>query len=51
MIHWAVILPLLFFLIIIFGIGIWANRQVVQSNSFYRSTFRRFAKWVALFWQ
>lgn len=39
MIHWAVIIPLFFFLIIIFGIGIWANRQVVQSKSFLQEYF------------
>lgn len=39
MIHWSVIIPLLIFLIIIFGIGIWANRQVRTSNSFLQEYF------------
>ena len=39
MIHWSVIIPLFVFLIIIFGIGIWANRQVVNSNSFLQEYF------------
>ena len=39
MIHWSVIVPLLVFLIIIFGIGIWANRHVVNSNSFLQEYF------------
>ena len=39
MTHWQVIVPLLFFLIIIFGIGIWANKQVRTSNSFLQEYF------------
>lgn len=39
MIHWSVIIPLVFFLIIIFGIGIWANRKVRTSNSFLQEYF------------
>ena len=39
MIHWSVIIPLLIFLVIIFGIGIWANRQVRSSNSFLQEYF------------
>lgn len=39
MIHWQVILPLLVFLVIIFGIGIWANRQVRTTNSFLQEYF------------
>lgn len=39
MIHWSVIIPLIIFLIIIFGIGIWANRQVRTSNSFLQEYF------------
>lgn len=39
MIHWSVIIPLFIFLIIIFGIGIWANRQVRTSNSFLQEYF------------
>lgn len=39
MIHWSVIIPLLIFLIVIFGIGIWANRQVRTSNSFLQEYF------------
>ncbi|WP_199912320.1 MULTISPECIES: sodium/pantothenate symporter [unclassified Lysinibacillus] len=37
--HWSVIIPLIFFLIIIFGIGIWANRKVRSSNSFLQEYF------------
>ncbi|WP_339199669.1 sodium/pantothenate symporter [Solibacillus sp. FSL R5-0449] len=37
--HWSVIIPLLIFLIVIFGIGIWANRQVRTSNSFLQEYF------------
>lgn len=32
MMHWSVILPLFVFLVIIFGIGIWANKQVRTSD-------------------
>jgi len=39
MIHWQVIFPLLIFLIIIFGIGFWANKQVRNSNSFLQEYF------------
>lgn len=39
MIHWQVIIPLVVFLVLIFGIGIWANRQVMQSNSFLQEYF------------
>ena len=39
MIHWSVIIPLFIFLVIIFGIGIWANRQVRSSNSFLQEYF------------
>ncbi|MEK4092356.1 sodium/pantothenate symporter [Viridibacillus sp. FSL R5-0477] len=37
--HWQVIIPLVVFLVVIFGIGIWANRQVMQSNSFLQEYF------------
>ncbi|MEK4760495.1 sodium/pantothenate symporter [Viridibacillus sp. FSL E2-0187] len=37
--HWQVIIPLVVFLVLIFGIGIWANRQVMQSNSFLQEYF------------
>ncbi|WP_172954433.1 sodium/pantothenate symporter [Solibacillus sp. R5-41] len=37
--HWQVIIPLLLFLVIIFGIGIWANKQVRTSNSFMQEYF------------
>ncbi|MBK3493650.1 sodium/panthothenate symporter [Viridibacillus sp. YIM B01967] len=37
--HWQVIIPLAIFLIIIFSIGIWANRHVMQSNSFLQEYF------------
>lgn len=39
MIHWQVIIPLLVFLIIIFMIGFWANKQVRTSNSFLQEYF------------
>jgi len=39
MIHWSVIIPLVIFLIIIFGIGFWANKQVRLSNSFLQEYF------------
>lgn len=39
MIHWQVIIPLVVFLVLIFAIGIWANRQVMQSNSFLQEYF------------
>lgn len=37
--HWQVILPLVVFLIAIFGIGIWANMRVRQSESFLSEYF------------
>ncbi|OCS85451.1 sodium/pantothenate symporter [Caryophanon tenue] len=37
--HWQVILPLLLFLVIIFGIGIWTNMRVRQSDSFLSDYF------------
>ena len=37
--HWQVVFPLLLFLIIIFGIGIWANKHVRSSNSFLQEYF------------
>lgn len=39
MIHWQVIIPLLLFLVVIFGIGIVANKQVRTSNSFMQEYF------------
>lgn len=39
MTQWQVIVPLIFFLIIIFGIGIWANKHVRSSNSFLQEYF------------
>ena len=39
MIHWQVIIPLFVFLIIIFAIGFWANKQVRNSNSFLQEYF------------
>ena len=39
MIHWQVIVPLAIFLIAIFGIGIWANKQVRTSGSFMQEYF------------
>lgn len=37
--HWQVVFPLLLFLIIIFGIGLWANKHVRSSNSFLQEYF------------
>ncbi|OCS90744.1 sodium/pantothenate symporter [Caryophanon latum] len=37
--HWQVILPLVVFLVLIFGIGIWANMRVRQSESFLSEYF------------
>lgn len=39
MIHWQVIVPLAIFLIAIFGIGIWSNKQVRTSSSFMQEYF------------
>jgi sodium/pantothenate symporter len=39
MIHWQVIIPLVIFLIIIFGIGFWANKHIRLSNSFLQEYF------------
>ncbi|MGJ7918984.1 sodium/pantothenate symporter [Neobacillus sp. LXY-4] len=37
--NWAVITPLLIFLMIIFSVGIWSNKYVVQSDSFIKEYF------------
>ncbi|TSI05266.1 sodium/panthothenate symporter [Lysinibacillus sp. BW-2-10] len=39
MIQWQVIIPLLIFLVIIFGIGIWANKQIRTTSSFLQEYF------------
>ena len=39
MMHWGVIFPLIIFLVIIFLIGIWANKSVMQSDSFLQEYF------------
>lgn len=39
MIHWQVIIPLVIFLIAIFAIGFWANKQVRTSNTFLQEYF------------
>lgn len=39
MIHWQVIIPLILFLVIIFLIGMWANKHVMQSDSFLQEYF------------
>ena len=39
MIQWQVIIPLFIFLVIIFGIGIWANKRVRTSSSFLQEYF------------
>ena len=45
MIHWRVIIPLIIFLVIIFLIGIWANKNVMQSDSFLQEYFQVDDKW------
>lgn len=37
--NWAVILPLVIFLVIIFMIGVWSNRSMKSSNSFLQDYF------------
>ncbi|MGG0658535.1 sodium/pantothenate symporter [Rummeliibacillus pycnus] len=37
--HWHVIIPLVIFLVIIFVIGFWANKHVMNSNSFLQEYF------------
>lgn len=37
--NWAVITPLLLFLIIIFAVGFWSNKFVIRSNSFLQEYF------------
>ncbi|WP_042350469.1 sodium/pantothenate symporter [Bacillus massiliigorillae] len=37
--NWAVIIPLLIFLVLIFGIGFWSNRYIQSSNSFLQEYF------------
>jgi sodium/pantothenate symporter len=37
--NWAVITPLLIFLLIIFAVGIWSNKFVLKSNSFLEEYF------------
>ncbi|WP_188613825.1 sodium/pantothenate symporter [Lysinibacillus alkalisoli] len=37
--HWQVIIPLLLFLVVIFMIGIWANKKVRTSESFLQEYF------------
>ncbi|WP_075983294.1 sodium/pantothenate symporter [Bacillus massilinigeriensis] len=37
--NWAVITPLLIFLMVIFVVGIWSNKYVIQSNSFIKEYF------------
>ncbi|WP_427107596.1 sodium/pantothenate symporter [Lysinibacillus xylanilyticus] len=37
--HWQVIFPLLLFLVIIFGIGVWSNKHIRSSNSFLQEYF------------
>ena len=37
--NWAVITPLLLFLIIIFAVGFWSNKFVLKSNSFLQEYF------------
>ena len=39
MIHWQVIIPFVLFLLLIFGIGVWANRQIRQSDNFLQEYF------------
>jgi sodium/pantothenate symporter len=37
--NWAVISPLLIFLIVIFAVGFWSNKFVIKSNSFLQEYF------------
>ncbi|MGG3467939.1 sodium/pantothenate symporter [Neobacillus pocheonensis] len=37
--NWAVITPLLIFLLIIFAVGFWSNKFVIKSNSFLEEYF------------
>lgn len=37
--NWAVISPLLIFLVIIFAVGFWSNKFVIKSNSFLQEYF------------
>ncbi|MEH7095003.1 sodium/pantothenate symporter [Neobacillus vireti] len=37
--NWAVITPLIIFLLIIFAVGIWSNKFVLKSNSFLEEYF------------
>ncbi|MBM7652096.1 sodium/pantothenate symporter [Neobacillus cucumis] len=37
--NWAVITPLILFLLIIFAVGIWSNKFVLKSNSFLEEYF------------
>lgn len=37
--NWAVITPLLIFLLIIFAVGMWSNKFVIKSNSFLEEYF------------
>jgi sodium/pantothenate symporter len=37
--NWAVISPLIIFLIIIFAVGFWSNKFVIKSNSFLQEYF------------
>lgn len=39
MIHWQAIVPLVFFLLVIFMIGIWANQKIRSSDSFLSEYF------------
>ncbi|MBQ0140482.1 MAG: sodium/pantothenate symporter [Kurthia sp.] len=39
MTHWSVIIPLIFFVIAIFGIGFWSNKFVKSSDSFLSEYF------------
>jgi sodium/pantothenate symporter len=38
-VNWAVITPLLIFLLIIFTVGMWSNKFVIKSNSFLEEYF------------
>ncbi|HEY4579087.1 MAG TPA: sodium/panthothenate symporter, partial [Savagea sp.] len=37
--HWQAIVPLVFFLLVIFMIGIWANQKIRTSDSFLSEYF------------
>ena len=37
--NWAVVLPLLIFLVVIFFVGLWANRKMAEADGFLSDYF------------